>query len=81
MGVKSMNLRRIKNQFGFTVLEVITAVISSSVLMAGLYQIFHSHQFNYIAQEDAIELQQNLRSGIYLMTKDIRFGSFLRTLL
>ena len=71
-----MKLDHIKNQFGFTVTEVMLAVISSTVLMAGLYQIFHSHQYNYIAQGDAIELQQNLRAGIYLMTKDIRFARY-----
>lgn len=71
-----MKPHRIKNQLGFTVTEVMLAVICSSVLMVGLYQIFHSQQYNYIAQGHAIELQQNLRSGIYLLTKDIRFATY-----
>jgi type II secretory pathway component PulJ len=71
-----MKLHKAKNQLGFTVLEVIVAVMSSTVLMAGLYQIFHSYQFNYISQDNSIEMQQNLRSGIYLMTKDIRFSRY-----
>jgi hypothetical protein len=41
-----------------------------------LYQIFHSHQYNYIAQGDSIELQQNLRAGIYLKTKDILLSRY-----
>ncbi|MDH3652215.1 MAG: PilW family protein [Saprospiraceae bacterium] len=52
------------------------AIISSTVLIAGLYQIFHSHQYNFIAQGDSIELQQNLRAGIYLLTKDIRLSRY-----
>jgi len=66
----------IKNQLGFTVTEVMLAVICSSVLMVGLYQIFHSQNLNYISQGHAIEIQQNLRSGIYLLTKDIRFARY-----
>lgn len=71
-----MNLQKTKNQLGFTITEVMLAIICSTVLITGLYQIFHSHQYNYIAQGDSIELQQNLRAGIYLMTKDILLSRY-----
>jgi type IV pilus assembly protein PilW len=61
---------------GFSLIEVLVAMACSSIVMAALYQMFHSQQRAYLKQDDITEMQQNLRAGIYLITKDIRSAGF-----
>jgi len=59
-------------QYGFTLIELLIYMAVSSVLTASMYQMFYTQQKSYIAQNHVAEMQQNLRSGMYLMTKDLR---------
>jgi type IV pilus assembly protein PilW len=61
---------------GFSLIEVLIAMACSSIVVAALYQMFHSQQKSYLQQDDIAEMQQNLRAGLYLMTKDIRTAGF-----
>lgn len=63
-------------QQGFTLIEVLVAMACSSLMIAALYQVFHSQQRSFMKQDDVTEMQQNLRAGIYLMTKDLRSAGF-----
>lgn len=59
-------------QYGFTLIELLIYMAVSSALMGSMYQTFYAQQKSYIAQNHAAEMQQNLRSGMYVMTKDLR---------
>ena len=72
MGINAKKYYEYKKERGFTLLEVMVALMSSSILVMGLYQMFQSQHNTYFAQGDRIEIQQNLRSGIHLLTKDLR---------
>ena len=61
---------------GFSLIEVLVAMACSSIVIAALYQMFHSQQKSYMQQDEIAEMQQNLRAGLYLMTKDIRSAGF-----
>jgi type IV pilus assembly protein PilW len=61
---------------GFSLIEVLVAMACSSIVIAALYQMFYSQQKSYLQQDDIAEMQQNLRAGLYLMTKDIRSAGF-----
>jgi Tfp pilus assembly protein PilW len=63
-------------QHGYILLEAILAIAISSVVMMSLYQIFHSQQKNYITHDESYNMTQNLRAGIYLLTKEIRSAGF-----
>ena len=63
-------------QKGFTILEVMIAVAISSVLIAAVYQTFHSQQWSYIMQSEAAAMEQNLRGGLYLLTRELRSAGY-----
>ena len=65
-----------KSQQGFSLVEVLIAMAISSIVIAGTYEIFYSQQRSYLAQNRVVEMQQNLRAGLYLMVKDIRSAGY-----
>ena len=65
-----------KFQYGFSLIEVIVAMAISSIIITALYEIFHSQQRSYIAQDQVTEMQQNLRAGLNLITRELRSAGF-----
>ena len=56
--------------------EVLVAMVISSVLTAAVYQTFHSQQRSYTLQSEAATMEQNLRSGLYLLTRELRSAGY-----
>jgi Tfp pilus assembly protein PilW len=65
-------MKTANRQSGFSILEMMVYIAVSSAVVASMYQTFYAQQKSYITQNTLTEIQQNLRSGMYLMTKDIR---------
>ena len=65
-----------KIQNGFSLIEIMVAMAISSIVITAMYEIFYSQQRSYINQDQVAEMQQNLRAGSYLMTKEIRSAGF-----
>lgn len=61
---------------GFTVIEVMIAMVISSVLVTAVYQTFHSQQRSYTMQNEAVAMEQNLRGSLYLLTKELRSAGY-----
>ncbi len=59
---------------GFTIVELLVAVFVAGIVMAGVYSAYYSQQKAYTAQEQLAELQQNLRSAMYYMAREIRMA-------
>jgi len=59
---------------GFTLVELLVAVFVAGIVMAGVYSAYSSQQRAYTSQEQMAELQQNLRSALYFMAKEIRMA-------
>jgi type IV pilus assembly protein PilW len=59
---------------GFTLVELLVAVFIAGIVMAGVYSAYYSQQKSYTNQEQMAELQQNLRSALYFMAKEIRMA-------
>jgi type IV pilus assembly protein PilW len=70
MELTSMGFRQ--DQHGFTLVEIMIAISISAVITSAFYQIFLSQQRSYLLQEQVAEMQQNLRTGLYMMVRDIR---------
>jgi Tfp pilus assembly protein PilW len=66
----------IVRQCAFTVIELLLYMVISSTLIAGIYLTFAAQQKMYLHQNATAELQQNLRAGMYLMTKDIHSAGY-----
>jgi type IV pilus assembly protein PilW len=63
-----------KNQNGFTLIEILIALAITGVVMAGIYSTYASQQKAYIAQEQVAAMQQNLRAAMYYMVREIRMA-------
>lgn len=61
---------------GFTLVEVMIALLLSGIVIASIYSAFQSQQNSYLAQEQVSEMQQNVRIGLDMLTKDIRLAGY-----
>jgi prepilin-type N-terminal cleavage/methylation domain-containing protein len=63
----------LKNNFrGFTLVEMVMALAISTIVLAAVYSVFNIANKNFTTQNAAANVQQNLRSAIRLMARDIR---------
>ena len=67
--------RRAKDN-GFTLVELLIAVGIMSVVMTGIHAAFYSQQRSYSVQEQVAGMQQNLRTGLYYVERDIRMAGY-----
>ncbi len=71
--MKKQILKRLNKQ-GFTLVELLVAMGISGVVMAGIYTVYYSQQKSYIAQEQIVAMQQNLRAAMFYMEREIRMA-------
>ncbi len=61
---------------GFTMIELLIAMVVSGVVAAAAYSVYVAQQSHYTAQIQVTDMQQNLRAVMDLMTSDIRMAGF-----
>jgi len=66
------------NKKGVTLIELLIALVISTVLVAGIYRVFISTQRSYTVQDQVAEMQQNVRGAINKMMREIRMVNFGR---
>jgi prepilin-type N-terminal cleavage/methylation domain-containing protein len=59
---------------GFSLVELLLALAVSSIVLAAIYSVFTITNKNFTTQNVAANVQQNLRSAIGLMARDIRLA-------
>ncbi len=69
-------MKRTTKASGFTLVEIMIALAISGIIMAAIYSAYISQQRTYLAQEQVVEMQQNIRSAWLLFTKDIRMAGY-----
>lgn len=70
-------LLRIKiSDQGFTITELLVAVLISGIVMTGIYSTYYSQQKSYVTQTEVAAMQQNLRAGMYYMEREIRMAGY-----
>ena len=65
-----------RNRNGFTLVELLIAMLLGGLVTAAIYASFRSQHDNYIAQTQVTEMQQNLRSAMDVMTREIRMAGY-----
>src|SRR4030043_731514 len=74
--VKIMNASVFKKKNGLTLIELLIALVLSSILIAALYRVFISQQRIYMVQDQVADMQQNVRIALGQMTKEIRMAGY-----
>ena len=69
---------KLSNKHGFTIIELLIALAISGIVSAALITTFLSQQKSYVVQENVAEMQQNLRGGMEMMTREIRLAGYDR---
>ena len=66
----------LRTQRGFTLLELLIALAVGSLLMGGIYGILVQQRNAYARHQQMLEMRQNVRMGLDIMTNDIRMAGF-----
>jgi type IV pilus assembly protein PilW len=69
------NQKRLTNE-GFTLVELLVAMLISLVVMGAIFLTFKSQQDSYVIQDQITATQQNLRAAMYILTRDIQMAGY-----
>ena len=69
---KRMSLR-LSDQ-GFTMVELLVAMVVSLLALAAIYSTFLSQHRSYQVQNETADMQQNIRTAMYFMQREIRMA-------
>ena len=64
------------NQKGITLIEMLISLCISAIIIAGVYQVFINQAKTYEIQEAAADAQNAVRSGMQIMTDDLRMAGY-----
>ena len=71
---KTMNT--IDHNSGFTLVELLVAILFSAILMGAIYSSYLTQQRSYVVQEYVTEMQQNIRAALMMLERDIRMAGY-----
>ena len=71
---------KIFDRQGFTLIELMIAVLISFVVMIAIYLTFSSQEKSQITQKQITEMQQNIRAAMHIMSNEIRLAGHDKTL-
>jgi type IV pilus assembly protein PilW len=66
----------LRTQHGFTLIELVIALTVGSLLMGGVYGVLVQQRNVYAMHRQMLEMRQNVRMGLDVMTNDIRMAGF-----
>jgi prepilin-type N-terminal cleavage/methylation domain-containing protein len=67
-----------RKEHGFTLVELLVAMTMTAVVMTAVYTLYKSQQDSYVAQDQVVEMQQNIRASFYQLARDLRMAGFNR---
>ena len=68
--------KRIRTQKGFTLVELLVAMALALVVMGMIFRTFKIQQDSYVIQDQVVAMQQNLRSAMYVISRDLQMAGF-----
>ena len=72
--IKKINVFNIKNQKGFSLIEMMVVVVILGLIVLGLVTFFTGGARSWIAGQSQLEAQRNARQAIDQMVREIREG-------
>lgn len=61
---------------GFTLIELLISLAISGLILTAIYNIFISNNIIYLKQNEMVNMEQNLRSAMNLMSQEIRMAGY-----
>jgi prepilin-type N-terminal cleavage/methylation domain-containing protein len=71
-----MKARSITNKKGITLIELLVALVIGGIIIGGIYRLFVAQTTAYTVQDQVVEVQQNIRSGMEILLRDLRMTGF-----
>jgi len=71
-----MNRNILTKKTGATLIELLIALVLSSILVAAFYRTFIDQQKTYTVQEQVADMQQSVRVGVDQITRQIRMAGY-----
>ena len=69
-------MKKNEKHAGFTLIEVLVAVLLAGILISAIYQVMVNQNRVYIVEEQNIEIQQNARAALDFMARELRLAGF-----
>ena len=69
------NSMRLNNK-GLTLIELLVGLVICAMVVAGIYRLFIAQSRAYTVQDQVVEVQQNIRSAMEVMLRDLRMTGF-----
>ncbi|HFQ81915.1 MAG TPA: prepilin-type N-terminal cleavage/methylation domain-containing protein, partial [Desulfobacterales bacterium] len=66
----------LKNERGFTLVEIMIALLMASLVMAAIYTTTNKQQDVYVDQDQVVAMQDNLRAAMLMMTSEIKMAGY-----
>jgi len=70
------NTMRLSDTDGLTLVELMIALAISGIISAAMYSAYISQQKLNQAQEHIVDIQQDLRAGLEIMTRELRMAGY-----
>jgi len=64
------------NNKGLTLIELLVGLVICAMVVAGIYRLFIAQSRAYTVQDQVVEVQQNIRSAMEVMLRDLRMTGF-----
>jgi prepilin-type N-terminal cleavage/methylation domain-containing protein len=61
---------------GLTLIELMVGLVICAIVVGGTYRLFVSQSRTFTVQDQVVEVQQNLRSAMEIMLRDLRMAGF-----
>lgn len=61
---------------GFTLIEILVALLITSILVTAIYHFFIGQHHAYTVQDQVIEMEQNARAAMDLIRRDLRMAGY-----
>lgn len=71
---KTGDIERGPSERGFTLIEVLIAMMLGLVVLGAIYSSFYTQKKTYISQERMVDMEQNLRVALDFLTRDIKMA-------
>jgi len=69
----------VKNKSGFSLIELLMAMVVGIIVLAGIYAAFNSQQKIHSKEQQVVDAEQNVRGAALFMVREIRLAGMDET--